>query len=54
LLVEPGDPVAPAEQLRRLADDPGLRGQLIESGVERVRSHTLEAESRRVVEFIGS
>ncbi|HZO60948.1 MAG TPA: glycosyltransferase [Solirubrobacterales bacterium] len=54
LLVEPGDPVAPAEQLRRLADDPGLRGHLIESGVERVRSHTLEAESRRVVEFLGS
>ena len=53
LLVEPGDPVAPAEQLRRLADDPGLRGHLIESGVERVRSHTLEAESRRVVEFLG-
>jgi glycosyltransferase involved in cell wall biosynthesis len=54
LLVDPGDPVAPAEQLRRLADDPDLRGHLIESGVERVRSHTLEAESRRVVEFFGA
>ena len=52
LLVEPGDAAAPAEQLKRLADDPALRGHLIESGVERVRSHTLEAESRRVVEFL--
>ena len=53
LLVEPGDAEAPAEQLKRLADDPALRGHLIESGVERVRSHTLEAESRRVVEFLS-
>jgi glycosyltransferase involved in cell wall biosynthesis len=54
LLVEPGDAAAPAAQLKRLADDPALRGHLIESGVERVRSHTLEAESRRVVEFLGA
>jgi glycosyltransferase involved in cell wall biosynthesis len=54
LLVEPGDADAPAAELKRLADDPGLRGHLIESGVERVRSHTLEAESRRVVEFLGA
>jgi len=54
LLVEPGDAEAPAEQLKRLADDPALRGHLIESGVERVRSHTLEAESRRVVEFLAA
>ena len=54
LLVDPGDADAPAEQLKRLADDPALRGHLIESGVERVRSHTLEAESRRVVEFFGA
>jgi glycosyltransferase involved in cell wall biosynthesis len=54
LLVEPGDAAAPAEQLKRLADDPVLRGHLIESGVERVRSHTLEAESRRVVEFLAT
>ena len=54
LLVEPGDADAPAEQLKRLADDPALRGQLIESGVERVRSHTLEAESGRVLAFFGA
>ncbi len=53
LLVEPGDAAAPAAQLKRLADDPALRGHLIESGVERVRSHTLEAESRRVVDFLS-
>jgi glycosyltransferase involved in cell wall biosynthesis len=54
LLVEPGDADAPAEQLKRLADDPALRGHLIESGVERVRSHTLEAESGRVLAFFGA
>jgi glycosyltransferase involved in cell wall biosynthesis len=53
LLVEPGDAEAPAAQLKRLADDPALRGHLIESGVERVRSHTLEAESQRVVDFLA-
>jgi glycosyltransferase involved in cell wall biosynthesis len=54
LLVEPGDADAPAEQLKRLADDPALRGHLIESGVERVRSHTLEAESGRVLAFFAA
>ena len=54
LLVEPGDAAAPAEQLKRLADDAALRGHLIESGVERVRAHTLEAESGRVVEFFSA
>jgi glycosyltransferase involved in cell wall biosynthesis len=54
LLVEPGDADAPAQQLKRLADDPALRGHLIESGVERVRSHTLEAESGRVVAFFDA
>jgi glycosyltransferase involved in cell wall biosynthesis len=54
LLVEPGDPEAPAAQLLRLAEDPALRGRLIESGVDRVRGHTLEAESRRVLDFFGA
>ncbi len=54
LLVEPGDAAAPAEQLKRLADDAALRGHLIESGVERVRAHTLEAESGRVVAFLDA
>ena len=52
LLVEPGDAEAPAAELLRLAGDPQLRGELIRSGVERVRAHTLEAESRRVADFI--
>jgi glycosyltransferase involved in cell wall biosynthesis len=53
LLVKPGDAEAPAAELLRLAEDPALRGRLIESGVERVRGHTLEAESRRVVDFFA-
>jgi glycosyltransferase involved in cell wall biosynthesis len=51
LLVEPGDPGPPADQLLRIARDEQLRRRLIESGIERVRGNTLEAESRRVAEF---
>jgi glycosyltransferase involved in cell wall biosynthesis len=54
LLVEPGDADAPATELLRLAGDPTLRGRLIESGVKRVRSHTLEAESARVIAFFAA
>jgi glycosyltransferase involved in cell wall biosynthesis len=54
LLVEPGNADAPAGELLRLAEDPTLRGRLIESGVERVRGHTFESQSRRVLEFFGS
>jgi glycosyltransferase involved in cell wall biosynthesis len=51
LLVEPGDPGPPAAELLRMAQDEELRRRLIESGIERVRGNTLEAESRRVAEF---
>jgi glycosyltransferase involved in cell wall biosynthesis len=54
LLVEPGDPDPPAAELLRMAGDEGLRRRLIESGVERVRGNTLEAESRRVAEFFAA
>jgi hypothetical protein len=37
-----------------MAGDEGLRRRLIESGVERVRGNTLEAESRRVAEFFAA
>jgi glycosyltransferase involved in cell wall biosynthesis len=53
LLVPPGDAERPAAELQRLADDPRLRERLIEAGLARVREHTLEAESRRVAEFLA-
>jgi len=54
LLVEPGNPDSPAEELLRIAHDEELRRHLIEAGIERVRGNTLEAESRRVAEFFGA
>jgi glycosyltransferase involved in cell wall biosynthesis len=51
LLVPPGDADAAVDALTRLAGDADLRGQLVESGVERVRRHTTAAEVRRVAEF---
>lgn len=53
LLVPPGDPEAPAQALSRIAEDPGLRSRLVESGLARVRRSTLEAECRRVAAFIA-
>ncbi len=53
LLVPAGDPDAAAAALGRLADDPDLRQALIERGLERVRSRTLEAESTRVAAFLA-
>jgi glycosyltransferase involved in cell wall biosynthesis len=52
LLIPPGDPLAAAAALRRIADEPGLRQRLIREGLARVREHTLEAETRRLVEFL--
>jgi glycosyltransferase involved in cell wall biosynthesis len=51
LLVPPGSAEAAVEALVRLAEEPALRGRLVESGVERVRQHTTSAEVRRVAEF---
>lgn len=53
LLVPAGDPDAAAAALDRLAKDPGLRDTLVERGLERVRSRTLEAESTRVAAFLA-
>ena len=53
LLVPPGDPERPADELSRVAADPELRGRLVSRGLARVREHTLEAESRRVAEFLA-
>jgi glycosyltransferase involved in cell wall biosynthesis len=54
LLVQAGDAEAPASALERIAAEPQLRERLVRSGVERVRARTLEAEARRVAEFISA
>jgi glycosyltransferase involved in cell wall biosynthesis len=53
LLVPPGDAERPASELARLGSDPELRERLVAAGLRRVREHTLEAESRRVAEFLA-
>ena len=53
LLVPPGDPERPAAELARLGRDGALRDRLIAAGLARVREHTLEAECRRVAEFLA-
>jgi glycosyltransferase involved in cell wall biosynthesis len=52
LLVPPGDALAAAAAAGRLADDDELRAQLVREGLARVRAHTLEAETRRLVGFL--
>lgn len=52
LLVPPGDADAPAAGLVRLAGDEELRARLAESGLERARERTLEAETGRLAAFI--
>lgn len=52
LLVPPGDAEAVASALERVASDEALRETMIERGNQRVRTHTLEAESRKVVRFL--
>jgi glycosyltransferase involved in cell wall biosynthesis len=54
LLVEPEDARAAADALRRIAEDPQLRGQLVREGLARARGHTLEAETARVAAFIAA
>jgi glycosyltransferase involved in cell wall biosynthesis len=54
LLVPPGDASAAASQLLSLAQDQSLRERLTEAGAARVRRHTIEAESRRVADFLRS
>ncbi|HEX3511623.1 MAG TPA: glycosyltransferase family 4 protein [Solirubrobacteraceae bacterium] len=52
LLVRAGDAAVAVDALERLAGDERLRRGLVAAGLERVRAHTLEAETRRVAEFI--
>ena len=54
LLVPPGDAERPAEELARVGRDANLRARLVAAGLARVREHTLEAETRRVAEFLAA
>ena len=54
LLVPPGDARAAVEALRRVDAEPELRERLVGRGVERVRSHTTDAECARIAEFLAS
>lgn len=52
LLVPPNDLPALVAAIRRLAEDEGLRLQLVRRGLELARALTLEAEAERVARFI--
>ena len=52
LLVHPRDPTAVVDALRRIANDPALRERLTSAGSTRVVQRTLDAEARRVAQFI--
>jgi glycosyltransferase involved in cell wall biosynthesis len=52
LLVPPGDSKAAASSLARIAADESLRRRLVRAGLEEARRHTIEAECRRLAEFI--
>jgi glycosyltransferase involved in cell wall biosynthesis len=54
LLVPPGDRQAAVDALRRLSDDRELRGRLIRAGHEIAAAVTLDAEVRRVADFLSS
>jgi glycosyltransferase involved in cell wall biosynthesis len=54
ILIEPDDAPAAAEGLERLAQDAGLRGQLIDAGLQRARGGTLEAASQRLADFLAA
>lgn len=52
LLIPPGDALAAVGALQRIASEPELRRRLIRDGLGRVREHTLEAETQRLVTFL--
>jgi glycosyltransferase involved in cell wall biosynthesis len=55
LLVEPGNPAAFAEGLRRLRDDPALGADLGRRGAEGVRRHyTVGRMAERAIEVYGT
>jgi glycosyltransferase involved in cell wall biosynthesis len=54
LLVPPGDASAAAAQLLTVAHDRSLRERITRTAAARVRRHTIEAETRRVADFLRS
>lgn len=52
LLIPPGDAEAAASALRRIGGDAELRRRLTEVAATSAAAHTLEAEARRVAEFL--
>jgi glycosyltransferase involved in cell wall biosynthesis len=52
VLIGPGDAGAAVDGLRRIASDQSLRAALIDRGLARVESHTLEHEAAAVAAFI--
>ncbi len=52
LLIPPGDAIAAANSVARLASDPASRGRLVAAGIAQASRQTLEQETRRVAEFI--
>jgi glycosyltransferase involved in cell wall biosynthesis len=54
VLIEPGDAIAAAEALQRIASDARLREELIEAGLERAHAGTLEAASKRLAQFLAT
>jgi glycosyltransferase involved in cell wall biosynthesis len=54
LLMPPNDPRAAVTALQRLASDHALRTRMVREGLEIARRHTIEAQSRRVVDFLGA
>jgi glycosyltransferase involved in cell wall biosynthesis len=53
LLIPPGDAASAASAVSLLARDPALRRRLVAEGLARVGEHTMEAETRRLVDFLG-
>jgi glycosyltransferase involved in cell wall biosynthesis len=53
ILIAPGDVRAATAALRRLDEEAHLRRRLIQAGLDRVREHTMEAETRRLIEFLA-
>lgn len=54
LLIPPGDAEAAVGALRRIGTDADLRRQLTETAAAAAAAHTLEAEARRVAEFLAA
>jgi glycosyltransferase involved in cell wall biosynthesis len=54
LLVPPGDAGAAVAALRRVRDEVAQREAMVERGVERVRAHTTDAETRLIADFLGA